>query len=152
MCLKFIFLFYQVPISESHQRLFVVNPAESNKWTAFIDPLKIEVWFCIILSCIILPPIFAFFMLFGHEPNQNQFTLSKCYNLVAGIIAMKGWSSTPYTNHNRIIFFSILIIGAIVPHVWKAMLVSKLAVRTTILPFNSMEELAYMTEINVCNL
>ena len=147
MCLKISF--FQVPISESHQRLFMVNPAESNKWSAFIDPLKIEVWYCITLSCIVLPPIFAIFMLYGHEPNPDQFTLSKCYNLVAGIIAMKGWSSTPYTNHNRIIFFSVLIIGAIVPHVWKAMLVSKLAVRTTILPFNSMEELAYMTEINV---
>ena len=88
-------------------------------------------------------------MLYGHEPNPDQFTLSKCYNLVAGIIAMKGWSSTPNTTHNRIIFFSILIIGAIVPHVWKAMLVSKLAVRTTILPFNSMEELAYMSDVNV---
>ena len=141
--------FFQVPISESHQRLFMVNPAESNKWSAFIDPLKIEVWYCITLSCLLLPPIFAIFMLYGHEPNPDQFTLSKCYNLVAGIIAMKGWSSTPNTNHNRIIFFSILIIGAIVPHVWKAMLVSKLAVRTTILPFNSMEELAYMSDVNV---
>ena len=45
---------FNLPITESHQKLFVKNPAESFNWTAFIEPLSWSCWGVIaILICII---------------------------------------------------------------------------------------------------
>ncbi len=43
---------YLLPISESHQRLFLRNPADSPNWMAYIEPLTWDSW--AVLSLIIL--------------------------------------------------------------------------------------------------
>ena len=71
----------QIPIAESHQRLFVVNPAESFNWMAYIEPLLWESWGGVLIGILLLPPIIAAYMSYGKEPNRDEFTLSKCYCL-----------------------------------------------------------------------
>ena len=57
-------------------------------------------------------PKFLFLKIFlGNEPNSSEFTLSKSYWLVGGAMAIiRGWSHTPETYHNRIVFFTIMVI------------------------------------------
>ena len=140
---------FLVPIAESHQRLFVVNPADSFNWMAYIEPLLWEAWGGVVLSIVFLPPFIAYFMLYGKESNYSEFTLSKCYCFVAGTMAVWSWSHTPNTYHSRIGFYCVLLAGTLIYYHWEAMLISYLAVRTIVLPFNSLEELAYQTDFNV---
>ena len=55
---------------------------------------------------------FSFLEIFlGNEPNSSEFTLSKSYWLVGGAMAIiRGWSHTPETYHNRIVFFTIMVL------------------------------------------
>jgi hypothetical protein len=66
----------------------------------------------------------------------------------------RGWSVTPVAIHNRIAFYSVMLSGALIYWHWEAMIISYLAVRTIVLPFNSIEELLQNTDTNVsmqCN-
>ncbi len=59
------------------------------------------------------------------------------------------WSHTPIRNHNRIAFFTVILAGGLIFYHWEAMLISYLAVRTTVLPFRSIEELYTKTNYKV---
>ena len=144
-----VVLILQIPIAESHQRLFVVNPAESFNWMAYIEPLLWESWGGVLVGILLLPPIIAAYMSYGKEPSREEFTLSKCFCFVSGTMAVWSWSHSPNCYHNRIAFYSVLLAGTLIYYHWEAMLISYLAVRTIVLPFNSLEELAYQTDFNV---
>ena len=140
---------FLVPIAESHQRLFISNPAESFNWRAYIEPVLLEAWGGVGLAILVLPPILAFLMLYNTEPSRGEFTLSKCYCFFPATMVMWAWSATPNSYHSRIGFYVLLLAGTLLYYHWEAMLISYLAVRTIVLPFNSLEELAYQTDFNV---
>ena len=116
---------------------------------AYIEPLLWESWGGVLVGILLLPPIIAAYMSYGKEPNREEFTLSKCFCFVSGTMAVWSWSHSPNCYHNRIAFYSVLLAGTLIYYHWEAMLISYLAVRTIVLPFNSLEELAYQTDFNV---
>lgn len=84
------------------------------------------------------------------EPKYDEFTLTKSFCFVAGAMTIaRGWSVTPDLTLNRILFYSIMLGGSLVYWHWEAMIISFLAVRTTVLPFYSMEEMAQQTSFKV---
>ncbi|XP_059081679.1 glutamate receptor ionotropic, kainate glr-3-like isoform X2 [Tigriopus californicus] len=141
---------FNVPITESHQKLFVKNPAESFNWTAFIEPLSWSCWGVIALFIIFVPLAMAPAIRLGNEPEQEEFTLSKSFCFVAGAMTIaRGWNTTPWRIQNRILFFSVMLGGTLIYWHWEAMIISFLAVRTTVLPFSSMEEMLTKTDFKV---
>ena len=56
---------FLVPITQSHQRFFIKNPANSFNWMAFIEPLRNSAWLATFILLISFPPILAFLMLIG---------------------------------------------------------------------------------------
>ena len=38
---------FLVPIAESHQRLFIPNPADSLNWKAYVEPILVDAWILI---------------------------------------------------------------------------------------------------------
>ena len=116
---------------------------------AYIEPLLWESWGGVLVGILLLPPIIAAYMSYGKEPSREEFTLSKCFCFVSGTMAVWSWSHSPNCYHNRIAFYSVLLAGTLIYYHWEAMLISYLAVRTIVLPFNSLEELAYQTDFNV---
>ena len=56
---------FLVPITQSHQRFFIKNPANSYNWMAFIEPLRNSAWLATFILLISFPPILAFLMLIG---------------------------------------------------------------------------------------
>ena len=61
----------------------------------------------------------------------------------------RGWSRTPNSVANRILFYCIMLGGSLIYWHWEAMIISYLAVRTTVLPFSSMEEMVQKTNYKV---
>ena len=85
-----------------------------------------------------------------NDPKKDEFTLTKSFCFVAGALTIaRGWSVTPWSIQNRILFFSVMAGGTLIYYHWEAMIISFLAVRTTILPFNSMEEMARDSDFKV---
>ncbi len=56
---------FLVPIAESHQRLFVKNPADALNWMAFIQPLTWTSWGVLSLLIMAVPLIVAALMYSG---------------------------------------------------------------------------------------
>ena len=54
---------------------------------------------------------------------------------------MQGWSQTPGSYQNRIVFVFVMIAGMLLYWHWEAMVISYLAVRKIVLPYTSFEQL-----------
>ena len=86
----------------------------------------------------------------GMEPSRHEFDKDKAFTFVIGAMSFaRGWPLTPTLPHNRLIFYSVMLGGSLIFWHWEAMLISFLAVRTTVLPFNNIEELVSKTDFKV---
>jgi len=54
---------------------------------------------------------------------------------------MQGWSKTPDAYQNRIAFVCMMVAGMLLYWHWEAMVISYLAVKKTVLPYESFEQL-----------
>ncbi len=159
---------FLVPVTESYQKLFLVNPADSLNWQAYWQPLTWKSWLVLALFIIFLPVAVATLFHQGiysstcyltiqktihfteNETVKSEFTLSKSYYFILGAMTIaRAWSHTPIRNYNRIAFFTVILAGGLIFYHWEAMLISYLAVRTTVLPFRSIEELYTKTNYKV---
>ena len=92
----------------------------------------------------------SFVTISAEDPYKSDFTLPQSFCFVAGAMTIaRGWSVTPRQVQNRILFFSIMLGGSLVYWHWEAMIISFLAVRTTVLPFKNIEELVGKTKFKV---
>ena len=66
---------FLLPITESHQRIFVKNPAESPNWLAYLEPLSWMAWGVIFLFIAILPLFVAFAMMHGTKENNINYLI-----------------------------------------------------------------------------
>ena len=60
----------------------------------------------------------------------------------------RGWSPEPSSSASRAVFLSAVVAGALVYWHWEAMIISFLAVRTIVLPFESLQDLLDNTKTN----
>ena len=71
---------------------------------------------------------------------MSEFTMAKAYVFTAGSMTFgRPWSVEPSSWKARIAFISLMLGGTLVFWHWEAMLISYLATRVTVLPFDSME-------------
>ena len=84
-------------------------------------------------------------MFSGKEPLQDELQLSDCYCFAYKTILMQGWSKTPNAYQNRIAFFCVMVAGTLLYWHWEAMVISYLAVRKTIIPYETFEQLLSMS-------
>ncbi len=59
---------FLLPVTESHQKIFVKNPAESFNWTAFLEPLEWSCWGVIVIFIAVVP----FFMARAVAISKNK--------------------------------------------------------------------------------
>ena len=83
--------------------------------------------------------IYSYFS--GNEKIRNEFRLSDCYCFAYKTLLMQGWSQTPGSYQNRIVFVFVMIAGMLLYWHWEAMVISYLAVRKIVLPYTSFEQL-----------
>lgn len=62
---------------------------------------------------------------------------------------MRSWNVWPVKPAAQIIFFSLLFFGTIMYLHWEAMLISYLATRVTVLPFNGVPELVRKSQFRI---
>ena len=114
------------------------------------EPFSFASWVCIFAMIAFVPPFLAFSVSKHDDPNASEFTVSKSYFYVAGAFTIaRGWSVTPWSVQNRILFGSVMLGGALIFWHWEAEIISFLAVRHVVLPFNSMEEMAAKSDFRV---
>ena len=77
----------------------------------------------------------------GKERVHKEFRLSDCYCFAYKTLLMQGWSQTPGSYQNRIVFVFVMIAGMLLYWHWEAMVISYLAVRKIVLPYTSFEQL-----------
>ena len=65
---------------------------------------------------------------------------------------MRGWSDVPVKVTAQIALFSLLFFGTMVYWHWEAMLISYLATRVTVLPFNNIPELIALSEVQIASI
>ena len=65
---------------------------------------------------------------------------------------MRGWSDLPEKTGARIALFSLLFFGTMMFWQWEAMLVSYLATRTTVLPFDGLAGLMSSSDFRILTL
>ena len=88
----------------------------------------------------------------GSENLQEEFNLSNCYCFVYNSFLFHGWNNTPRFIQNRIAFITVLITAMVCYWHWEAMIISYLAVRKIILPYESFEQLLSKSsdKVNKC--
>ena len=67
--------------------------------------------------------------------------MSKCYVFAYKALLFHGWNYTPTFLQNRIAFITVAITAMICYWHWEAMIISYLAVRKIVLPYESFEQL-----------
>jgi hypothetical protein len=72
---------------------------------------------------------------------KKKFRLRDCYCFAYKTVLLQGWNTTPSSFQNRIAFISVMIAGMVFYWHWEAMVISFLAVRKIILPYESFEQL-----------
>ena len=77
----------------------------------------------------------------GKEDLKDEFRLSDCYVFAYKALLFHGWNYTPTFLQNRIAFITVVITAMICYWHWEAMIISYLAVRKIILPYESFEQL-----------
>ena len=85
----------------------------------------------------------------GSDPASDEFTLGKSYVYLCSTLTMRGWSVLPSKPAAQLALFSILFFGTMIFWHWEAMLISYLATRVIVLPFNNIPELVSNTQLRI---
>ena len=75
------------------------------------------------------------------EPSNAEFTWSKSFIFVASAITMRSWSMVPEKISGKVVFAVLFCASILIFYHWEAMLISYLATRVIVLPFNNIREL-----------
>ena len=71
---------FSLPIAESHQKLFVRNPAESPNWTAFLEPLSSACWAVMGVMALTLPFVVTAAVWKGDKRWGTEFSAFQAYS------------------------------------------------------------------------
>ena len=83
------------------------------------------------------------------DSAYHEFTLGKSYIYLMSVSTMRGWSDLPSRTAPQIALYSLLFYGTMMYWHWEAMLISYLATRKIVLPFNNIPELVSLSQTNV---
>ena len=156
---------------QSWIQIFIQNPSASRNWLVFIEPITWQAWMIILVFFTCVPPIICSIFFYGNkrinqfwifnilililviktnklfkfdlgkEDLKDEFRLSNCYVFAYKALLFHGWNYTPTFLQNRIAFITVVITAMICYWHWEAMIISYLAVRKIILPYESFEQL-----------
>ena len=141
------------PITQIYHSIFIQNPSETFNYMAYIEPLHYMAWVSIIIFILLAPPLLHFTQRIGfQDSSRDEFTLGKSYVYQLSTLTMRGWSETPTKSTAQIALYSLLFFGTMTYWHWEAMLISYLATRVTVLPFNNIPELIALSESKIALL
>ncbi len=83
------------------------------------------------------------------DPNYHEFTYGKTNVFVVSTLTMRGWSCSPSTSASRTAFICLLYFGMFTYWHWEAMLISYLATRVIVLPFNDLRGLVEESDFRI---
>ncbi|KAJ9590518.1 hypothetical protein L9F63_016469 [Diploptera punctata] len=136
---------FTIPIMRSKYQVYMKEPSRfSPMWNNFMTPLSRELWITVVTSIIV-------FGVFGSviihvrkifmEPVEQQLTLLDAVHLVFGAYCQQGQPFTLQSTSCRVVFFCAHLVGLVLIAAYSAALISSLAKRKAVLPFNNLEEL-----------
>ena len=85
----------------------------------------------------------------GQDPVFYEFTLGKSYTYLCSTLTMRGWDVLPSKLAAQVALFSLLFFGTMMYWHWEAMLISYLATRVVVLPFNNIPELVANSQFRI---
>ena len=85
----------------------------------------------------------------GKDPAYHEFTFGKSYIYLLSTLTMRGWSVMPSKTATQLALFSLLFFGTMMFWHWEAMLISYLATRVIVLPFNNIPELVSNSQFRI---
>ena len=93
---------------------------------------------------------FHFIYRFGKkDPAYHEFTLGKSYVYLCSTLTMRSWNILPSKPAAQLALFSLDFFGTLMFWHWEAMLISYLATRVIVLPFNDIAELVSDTDFRI---
>ncbi|PSN42619.1 hypothetical protein C0J52_20026 [Blattella germanica] len=139
---------YTLPIILSRYQIYIREPTSQNMmWGNFLEPFSSELWLTVVASIVIFSIFCAIIFYANHqlfyrnESDMEELTIWDAIHIVFGAFCQQGYVITPRSNSCRMVLLCVYIIGAVLLAAYSAALVSFLAKRKPILPFNNLEEL-----------
>ena len=96
--------------------------------------------------------VFKFYLVyrFGRKDQAyHEFTLGKSYIYLCSTLTMRGWNILPSKPAAQLALFSLLFFGTLMFWHWEAMLISYLASRVIVMPFNDIADLVSNTDFRI---
>ena len=137
---------FTIPLVFSYQSVFIKNPSNVYNYTAYLEPLTIWSWIVILIFLCVAP-----IALYGISKmsEQEEFSILTSFEAVYVALILLGSPKDPNPIPTRLVFLSILLASALLFWHWEAMLVSYLATRKTVLPFQTLEEMYLNTDFRL---
>ncbi|KDR11376.1 hypothetical protein L798_14896, partial [Zootermopsis nevadensis] len=113
-------------------------------WTTFFSPLKFELWLCVTIAALILSAGLSvtsrLSYRYGNE-GPRRYTVSDSILCVYASFCSQGQDSTPKSWSCRAVYLTSYLVGVVLLAAYSAALISFLAVKRTVLPFQTLQEL-----------
>ena len=138
---------WTIPLVFSHLSVFIKNPTNVYNYTAYLEPLTYLSWAIIVVFLFAIPPVLFCVSKFSEEIQGMK--LGESYGAVYVALLLLGSSHDPVRYSTRIAFVCILLAAALICWHWKALLVSYLTTRKTVMPFDSLTDMYLNTDFRL---
>ena len=129
-------------LTQSDEGLYLAHPYDGVSFSSYVGSFTQISWISIMLWSIFVALVLTGMEWFGRdEKGANDFQWLHGTQFVFQSLIMLGHMSLPDRISNKIAFVSVVIGGMTIYTLWDAELMSFLASRKTILPFENIEEL-----------
>uniref|UniRef100_A0A0C9RN71 Gria1 protein n=1 Tax=Fopius arisanus TaxID=64838 RepID=A0A0C9RN71_9HYME len=133
---------FTIPIAVGYTRIYIQKPNGAHvKWNAYFKAFAMDVWM-VIIGLLVTIPLFLTLIKYKRRKFCLFPLVVEHYSYVWGIYCQQGLSEFPEETPLRIVYLSIFISSLVVSAAYAASLISFLAVSSSCLPFNTMEQFA----------
>ncbi|XP_063995853.1 glutamate receptor 1-like isoform X2 [Diachasmimorpha longicaudata] len=133
---------FTIPIAVGYTRIYIQKPNGARvKWNAYFKAFATDVWL-VIIGLLLTMPLFLTIIKYKRKKFRLFPLLIEHYSYVWGIYCQQGLAEFPVEAPLRIVYVSIFISSLVVSAAYAASLISFLAVSSSYLPFNTVEQFA----------
>ncbi|THK33013.1 glutamate receptor 1 [Diachasma alloeum] len=133
---------FTIPIAVGYARIYIQKPNGAHvKWNAYFKAFATDVW-VVIIGLLVTMPLFLTLIKYKRRKFSLFPLVVEHYSYVWGIYCQQALAEFPAETPLRIVYLSIFISSLVVSAAYAASLISFLAVSSSYLPFNTVEQFA----------
>ncbi|KAJ9590507.1 hypothetical protein L9F63_016458, partial [Diploptera punctata] len=139
---------FTFPIIYMRYQVFIRQPMEEEiKWDDYLKPFSLHLWVTLSISVLVVSVVLSNVHVIGRHFGNEEIRSSSRYCLydsffyVFGIFCQQGHAFTPIALSSRIVYLTAYLTAVVTLSAYSAALISFLTRKTTILPFQNLQQL-----------